>query len=58
MAEADDRNPADVDALGEEARQQRTDEAIDRAHAAVGEDAKYDLDVRRAVNARCVAAPR
>jgi len=24
----------------------RTDEAIDRARAAVGEDAKYDLDVR------------
>jgi len=46
------------EAACEEARKQRTDEAIDRARAAVGEDAKNDLDVRRAVNARCVAAPR
>ena len=48
----------DSEAACEEARQRRTDEAIDRARTAVGEDAKYDLDVRRAVNARCVAAPR
>ena len=45
----------DNEAACEEARQRRTDEAIDRARAAVGEDdAKYDLDVRRAVQARCV----
>ena len=48
----------DNEAACEEARQRRTDEAIDRARAAVGEDAKYDLDVRRAVNARCIAPPR
>ena len=46
------------EAMCEEARQRRTDEAIDRAHAAVGEEAKYDLDVRRAVHARCVTPPR
>ena len=46
------------EAACEEARQRQMDEAIDRAHAAVGEDAKYDLDVRRAVNARCVSVPR
>jgi len=46
------------EAAREEARQRRTDEAIERARAAVGEDAKCDPDVRRAVNARCVAAPR
>ena len=48
----------DSEAACEEARQRRTDDAIDRARATVGEDAKYDLDVRRAVNARCVAAAR
>ncbi|HUE29869.1 MAG TPA: hypothetical protein VMR79_03290 [Verrucomicrobiae bacterium] len=48
----------DSEAACEEARQRRTDDAIDHARAAVGEDAKNDLDVRRAVNARCVAAPR
>ena len=42
----------------EEARQRRTGEVIECARAAVGEDAKCDPDVRRAVNARCVAAPR
>ena len=46
----------DSEAACEEARQRRTDDAIDHARAAVGEDAKNDLDVRRAVNARCVAA--
>jgi len=48
----------DSEAACEEARRRRTDEAIERARTAVGEEAKYDLDVRRAVNARCVAAPR
>ena len=48
----------DSETACEEARQRRTDEALDRARAAVGEDdAKYDLDVRRAVNARCVPPP-
>lgn len=42
----------------EEARQQAMEQAIARAHAALGEDAKNDLDVRRTVNARCVRAER
>ena len=29
--------------------------ALERAHATRGADAKYDLDVRRAVHARCVS---
>jgi len=33
------------------------DENLARAHAAFGDDAKYDLGVRRAVNARCVPVP-
>ena len=48
----------DSQAACEEARQRRTDEAIDRARATLGDDAKFDLDVRRAVNARCVMAAR
>ena len=39
----------------EAARQQRTDDAIDRARELYGAEAKYDLAVRRAVHARCVA---
>ena len=44
----------------EEARLAATEDTISRARALVGDDAKYDLDVRRAVNARCVggAPPR
>jgi hypothetical protein len=46
------------EAACEQARQRRTDEAIDRARVTQGDDAKFDLDVRRAVNARCVTAAR
>lgn len=47
-----------VDSYGSEtaclaARRQRTDAAIDRAKATAGDDAKYDIAVRRAVNSRC-----
>jgi len=42
----------------EAARKERLDGAIVRARAAVGDDAKNDLDVRRAVNARCVTGGR
>lgn len=31
---------------------------LTRAHAEAGDDAKYDLGVRRAVNARCVPVPQ
>lgn len=34
------------------------EDAITRAHALVGDDAKNDLGVRRAVNARCVPRAR
>jgi hypothetical protein len=37
-------------------KQEELDRTIDRAHIAWGDDAKNDLDVRRAVNARCVPA--
>jgi hypothetical protein len=40
----------------DEARRVDTDTTIDRARALSGPDAKHDLDVRRAVNARCVPA--
>lgn len=40
----------------DEARRVGTDTAIDRARAISGAEARYDLDVRRAVNARCVPA--
>ena len=49
-----------VDSYGSEAaclaaRRQRTDAAIDRAKATAGDDAKFDVAVRRAVNSRCEA---
>lgn len=40
----------------EQAMRTQIDDSIDRARAAVGDDAKNDLAVRRAVNARCVLA--
>jgi hypothetical protein len=40
----------------EASRIQRIDESIDKARIEVGERAKYQLSVRRAVNARCVEA--
>ena len=40
----------------EDWKQEELDRTIDRAHVAWGNDAKNDLDVRRAVNARCVPA--
>jgi hypothetical protein len=40
----------------EEARQVRATTVIDRTRAAEGDNARFDLDVRRAVNARCVHA--
>jgi hypothetical protein len=46
------------EAACEAARKGRLDDAIDRARAAVGDDARYDLDVRRAVNSRCVTGAR
>lgn len=39
------------------ARDAAWDENLGRARAAVGDDAKYDVGVRRAVQARCVRAP-
>ena len=38
------------------ARLQKIDDAIDAARVTRGDDAKFELPVRRAVNARCVAA--
>jgi hypothetical protein len=38
----------------EAARKQNTDDSIDRARERYGPDAKFDLPVRRAVQARCV----
>lgn len=38
----------------EQAKRSATEDAVIRARARVGDAAKYDLDVRRAVNARCV----
>lgn len=40
----------------ETARLQKIDDAIDTARLTRGDDAKFELPVRRAVNARCVAA--
>jgi len=40
----------------ETARLQKIDDAIDTARITHGDDAKLELPVRRAVNARCVAA--
>jgi hypothetical protein len=42
----------------DEAREANAETAIVRARASLGDDAKFDLDVRRAVNARCVRAER
>ena len=39
----------------ESTRITRIDEAIDKARVEVGDRAKYQLPVRRAVNARCVS---
>jgi len=39
----------------ETARLQKIDDAIDAAHVTHGDDAKFELPVRRAVNARCVS---
>jgi hypothetical protein len=41
-----------------DARETNAETAITRARAALGDDAKFDLDVRRAVNARCVRVER
>ena len=41
----------------EQARRAATDSAIAQAHELVGDEAKNDLGVRRAVNARCVRRP-
>ena len=40
----------------ETARLQKIDDAIDAARVTRGDEAKFELPVRRAVNARCVAA--
>ena len=40
----------------ETARLQKIDDAIDTARVTHGGDAKFELPVRRAVNARCVSA--
>ena len=40
----------------ETARLQKIDDAIDTARITRGDDAKFELPVRRAVNARCVSA--
>ena len=40
----------------ETARLQKIDDAIDTARVTHGDDAKFELPVRRAVNARCMAA--
>jgi hypothetical protein len=40
----------------ESSRIERIDESIDAARAQVGDQAKYQLPVRRAVNARCMPA--
>ena len=47
-----------TEAACETARKGRLDDAIDRARAAVGDEARYDLDVRRVVNSRCVSGAR
>ena len=41
----------------EAARARKIDETIDRARAEHGDAAKFELPVRRAVNARCIGAP-
>jgi hypothetical protein len=42
----------------EAARRRDVDDSIDRARAEHGDDAKYDLTVRRAVNAICTTGKR
>jgi hypothetical protein len=42
----------------DDVRQKNAQTAITRARASAGDDAKFDLDVRRAVNARCVRLAR
>lgn len=42
----------------DQARRAAAESAITRAHALVGDEAKNDLDVRRAVHARCVRSAR
>jgi hypothetical protein len=42
----------------EQAREATIQQAIEHAHATLGPDAKDDLDVRRAVHARCVRTAR
>ena len=46
----------DTEDACEAARKKNLDDSIDRARVDHGEDAKYELTVRRAVNAVCVAA--
>ena len=41
----------------EAARAHKIDETIDQARADHGDAAKFELPVRRAVNARCIASP-
>ena len=48
----------DSEAQCDDARQNDAQTAISRARATAGDDAKFDLDVRRAVNARCVRLER
>jgi hypothetical protein len=48
----------DTEAECDDARQANAETAIVRARAALGDDARFDLDVRRAVNARCVRVKR
>jgi hypothetical protein len=43
----------DSEAACQAARQKGVDDSIDRARAEHGDDAKYELTVRRAVNAVC-----
>ena len=45
----------DSEAACEAARKKDVDDSIDHARADHGDEAKYDLPVRRAVNAVCVA---
>ena len=48
----------DSEAACDAARTRDVDDSIDRARAEHGEDAKYELPVRRAVNAICVKSVR
>jgi hypothetical protein len=46
----------DTEEACETARKQSTDDAIDQARETSGDEAKFDLTVRRAVNALCIRA--